>query len=280
MKWKHVGRFQIMTVGLALSLVLLPGWRLARAEEPNYEKSDDFEKSKEEFGREKPPVDVRLGEKKEHHAKPAKERKTPAWLKGKTVGGWGGPTMNYLGLDLDVFEPLTEGRGLNEFHHDTWLIGGMGVGRIGPVRIGGMGFGDSQSQRKTVAGDERKATIDLAGGGGILELEGDLLPKVGLFGGAMLGGGNIRLSARGADLTDQEWDESETFFLAYPYGGLTVKVLPFMRLEATYGWLFFDYSPGGADYAPGPGVKAVDGSLSGAGTAQVRLLFGYETKLK
>src|SRR4030042_595456 len=127
MKWKHVGRFQIMTVGLALSLVLLPGWRLARAEEPNYAKRDDFEKSKEEFGREKPPVDVRLGGKKEHHAKPAKERKTPAWLKGKTVGGWGGPTMNYLGLDLDVFEPLTEGRGLNEFHHDTWLIGGMGV---------------------------------------------------------------------------------------------------------------------------------------------------------
>jgi hypothetical protein len=83
----------------------------------------------------------------------------------------------------------------------------------------------------------------------------------------MLGGGSIRLSAQGADLAGQKWDESETFFLAYPYGGLTVKVLPFMRLEATYGWMFFDYAVDG-------------GELKGGGTAQVRLLFGYEVKLK
>jgi hypothetical protein len=266
----------------------------ARAEGAQREKSGEFQQSKVNFGQdhlrltlaadEEKPGQKEKGEKEDqgtkgHHqrekaAKPKVE--TPAWLKGKTVGGWGGPTLNYLNLDMGIFDPLTDKRGLDGFKDVMYPVGGFGGGRIGALRIGGMGFGWDQRKSR----GDKKAEVSLGMGGMVLEVEGDVLPKLGIIGGAMLGGGNIKLSAKGPDLAGGDWDQDEDFFVAYPYLGVSLKVLPFMRLEANYGWMFFDYSPGGADYRPGPGVKAVDGSLDGGGSGQVRLVFGYEVKTK
>jgi hypothetical protein len=257
-------------IGLAAGLFLTAGGARALAAEPPYEKSDEFQKGKEEFGKNKPPVSVDLGREK------SKPPETPARLRGKTLGGFGGPTLNYLQMDMGAFDPLTHDRGLDRFDDAIYLVGGFGAGRIGNLRIGGMGFGAEQK----VSRAERKAGVSLACGGLALEYQADLHPRAAVIAGAMLGGGNIRLSAKGPDVAGGDWDKTESFLAAYPYLGLSVKVLPFLRLEAGYGWLFFDYSPGGADYRPGPGVKAVHGSLNGGGSAQARLLFGYETKMK
>jgi len=271
------GKVFLRLIGGLAALTLAAGGSRARAEEPKYEKSDEFQKSKEDFGKEKPPVSVQLDQPKEKRPEPAPRKKeTPAWLKGKTVGGWGGPTLNYPNLNMGIFNPLTEKRGLDGFKDVMCPVGGMGVGRIGPLRVGGMGLGWEQHKSH----GDKNAAVSLGFGGLVLEVEGDVHPKVGIIGGAMLGGGSIHLSAEGPDVAGGSWDETESFLAAYPYLGLSVKVLPFLRLEANYGWLFFDYSPGGRDYVVGPGVKAVDGSLNGGGTGQVRLVFGYEIKMK
>lgn len=290
--WKSSLGLIGLLAGLALALSAT-----ARAQGVQHEKSEDFQKSKVKFGQdhlgltaaaeqdqegkeEKAEKDEKTGPRHREHARhgPAKKPAHPApdWLKGKTVGGWGGPTVNYLNLNLDIFDPLTERRGLDGFHNDLWPVGGWGVGRIGPLRIGGMGMGLEQRESHNL----KKATMSLGLGGGVLEVEGDVHPKVGLIGGAMLGGGAIHLTAKGPDVTGGSWSEDETFFVAYPYAGLSVKVVDFMRLEANYGWMFFDYSPGGHDYEFAPGKGALDGSLKGGGSAQVRLIFGYDYKVK
>jgi len=291
-KWT-IGKIWLGVVGVLVGTALLVSTP-ARAQSVQFENRGEFQQSKVSFGQdhlsltlaaeEEKPGKEEKGEKEDQgikghhqHEKAAKPKvETPAWLKGKSVGGWGGPTLNYLNLNMGIFNPLTEKRGLDGFKDVMYPVGGFGGGRIGPLRIGGMGFGWEQHKSK---GDQ-KADVSLGMGGLVLEFEGDVHPKVGIIGGAMLGGGSIHLSAEGPDVDGGSWDETESFLAAYPYLGLSVKVLPFLRLEANYGWLFFDYSPGGRDYVVGPGVKAVDGSLNGGGTGQVRLVFGYEVKAK
>jgi len=293
LSWKN----SLLLIGLLAGLALVAS-TAARAQGVQYEKSNEFQQSKANFGQDhlgltaaaeqdqdQPGQEEKAenqGKPGPHHQEQAKEHekkpeiKTPAWLKGKTVGGWGGPTLNYLNLDMGLFDPLTDKRGLDDFKNVMYPVGGFGGGRIGPVRIGGMGFGWYQKRSK----GDKKAEVSLGMGGMVLEVEGDVLPKVGIIGGAMLGGGSLSLSAEGSDVDGGSWDKTESFLAAYPYLGVSVKVLSFLRLEANYGWLFFDYSPGGRDYDVGPGVKAVDGSLNGGGSGQVRLVFGYEVKTK
>ena len=275
------GKAKRWTISLVAGMALGLSWPRARADEPKYEKSGEFQKSKEDFGQDKPPVSIDLGSEKEKPpAKERKKRETPAWLKGKKVGGWGGPLVNHLQLNMRVFDPLTHERGLDRFDDAMFPVGGFGLARLGNLKIGGMGFGASQDESKRIAGDEREAEVNLGFGGLLLEYEADPHPKVGILVGAMLGGGGISLSAKGDDVTDKEWSVDESFLAAYPYLGVSLKMLSFLRVEASYGWMFFDYSPGGYDYNPGPGVKSVDGSLSGGGSAQVRVVFGFETKTK
>ena len=275
------GKNIVWIIGLVLgvSAAMPRAW----ADEPKYEKSDEFQKGKEDFGKDKPPVSIRLDQDQDQEARreAAAKPEPPAWLKGKTVGGWGGPAINYLQWDLGIFDPLTHDRRLNRFNDAMFPVGGFGVGRLGNLRIGGMGFGAGQGQDKVVSGEKRAADLSIGFGGLVVEYFIEPHPKLGLLAGTMLGGGSIGLSAKGDDIAEGKWSEDESFLAAYPYLGVSLKVLSFLRLEAVYGWSFFDFNPSADGFLlDRPNADAVDGTLAGGGSAQVRLAFGYETKLK
>jgi hypothetical protein len=197
-------------------------------------------------------------------------------------GGYGGPLVGYLNLDLSCLDPMTRGRGLDGFPEDLVVVGGLGGMAYRPREsegfwaLGGFGFG--VPEQKVEDGD-LEATMALGGGGLFLEFHQPVAAKGEVFLGAMVGAGAITLTAKGADLglaDGEDWSANRTFFLAYPYLGLGYAPAPWMRVTASGGWLFAGADLSGSDFEiENTGMDMTDGGLQGGPQAMVSVVFGY-----
>jgi len=249
----------------------------AQESEPGYESSEEFENSKEEFGqeqeKEKPAVSFRLwGEELRSE------------LAARNWGGWGGPLVAYLNLDLGALDPMTDDRGVPRFEENLFMVGGLGGAAYRPPDqkgwwyFGGMGFGMNQDESDKVAGQDRRAEMSLGGGGVFLEYHYPFGARVEGALGCLLGAGSLTLKAEGDDIgpvDDDEWSENESFALYYPYGGVSVGVTKWMKLEAMAGYMFMQADLSGADYMADTGLDLTDGDVLGGPQYMVRIIFGF-----
>jgi len=273
---------------MALALLLAFGWAFVagaqdEGDRPGYENSEEFEESKEEFGQkeERPPVSIRLW----------KDDEFPGSETGAGWGGWGGPMVGFVNLDLSALDPMTDERGISSFNENLVTVGGLG-GMVysapdedGWWRFGGMGFAVNQSESNRVAAQNRKAEMNLNGGGVFLECHYPMGSRVDAAFGAMVGAGVLELKAEGDDLGiisitgDNDWSATESFFMGYPYAGLSYKVLDWMRVEATAGYLLMEADLSGTDYIiDDSGMKMTDGDILGGPQYALRLVFGSQWK--
>jgi hypothetical protein len=272
----------------AMVFILVFAWAfLADAQEgedqPDYESSEKFEESKEEFGKkdERPPVSIRLW----------KDDEFPGSETGAGWGGWGGPMVGFVNLDLSALDPMTDDRGISSFDENLVTVGGLGgmaysdPDKQGWWRFGGMGFGVDLSESKRVAGQNRYAEMSLSGGGVFLEYHHPLGSRVDAAIGAMVGAGTLELRAEGDDLGivsitgDDDWSATESFFMGYPYAGLSCKVLDWMRVEATAGYLLMEADLSGTDYIiDDSGMEMTDGDIMGGPQYALRVVFGSQWK--
>jgi len=252
---------------------------------PDYESSEEFEKSKQEFGKDKdddkPPVSIRMGDEDEL----GEER-------GRAVnggwGGWGGPMIGMITLDMSALDPMTEDRGLSGFDNNMMVIGGLGSFTYsdpespGWWRFGGMGFGASQEEDENVGGDDREAEFSLGGGGVFVEYHHPLGARLDGALGGMMGAVSMNLHATGDDLGllgDKDFRKVQTFFMGYPYGGLSFRIVDWMRMEAVAGYLFMDTDLSGRDYQIGDsGLDMTEGDVKGGPQYMLRLQFGAQVK--
>jgi len=276
-------RGRIFLAGVLLSLAASP----ARAEEgpkpPDYESSEEFEKSKEAFGQpreeEKPAVDIRLYDREPDERPPGLPTR---------FGGGGGPLVSYLSLDLSGLDPMTHDRGLDRFDSNMLLIGGLGGFSYHPPDspgwwfIGGMGFGVEQSVSDRIEGDHRRAKLTLGGGGVFCEYHHPVTSRLDLALGAMMGAGSITLTAKGDDLgiDSGDWSASETFFIGYPYAGLGYQPLPWLRLELAAGWMFMTAGLKGSDFVvKDSNLKMTDSGIDGGFQLMVKAVFGLRPEM-
>ncbi len=251
-------------------------------DEPNYESKEEFEKSKQEFGKgkeEKPPISIRLGREI--------EERRPDWTRKGRWGGWGGPMVGQLILDLSCLDPMTRDRDISGFNETMTPVGGMGGLAYSPLdqkgwfRFGGMGFGMDQSESKRVNDQTRKAKMGIGGGGLFGEYHYPVLSRLDVGLGGIVGAGSITLRVEGEDLfpvpDGDKWTESEEFWFGYPYAGVSLKVLDWLRLEAMAGYLFMNVDLSGADfYIDDSDEDMTDGDLEGGPQYMLRILFGYQ----
>lgn len=229
----------------------------------------------------RPPISIRLFPEEKKEREP-----------GKPIlyGGWGGPVATYLVLDLSALDPMTRDRGLPGFDEQMVMAGGMGgvtyypPGENGFWYFGAMGFGVNQSESDLVSGPDRNAKLSLAGGGLFAEYHFAAGSRLDLILGAMLGAGSLTLSARGDDLlmvSTDKWSANQSFALGYPYAGVGYQALPWMRLEATAGYLLMNAGLDGANFrAPDSHLRMTDGAVTGGPQYMIRIIFGWRPAKK
>jgi|GEM_PF-6021935 len=196
-------------------------------------------------------------------------------------GGYGGPMLYYLTLDLSPLDPMTDDRGVDNFDEGMLLVGGFGGFIYKDFRFGGIGFGNSWETSDRDNLDNRySADMSLGGGGIFIEYNNTMSSNMGLAAGTMLGAGSMTLEASGPDLgPDKEWDAEESFFMAYPYVGVWMAPVKWMWIELDAGYLFFEMDTGGSEFENDLGVEMVDGDFGGGFQAALKLNFGHNPNL-
>ena len=196
----------------------------------------------------------------------------------KYFGGFGGAGASYLPLNMDPFKPLTEDRDIDNFG-PLWTIGGRGGVIYKGFRFGGYGFGVSQGTEDEVAGDHRKAVIDMGGGGIFMELNTTGSRKAGLFIGSDIGAGSIALHAKGDDLGPEgKFDADRAVFFAYPYLGFWLAPTDWMWVRVDGGWNYFHINTTANEFENDLGIHMVDGPIKGNYQVGLNLCFGYIPK--
>jgi hypothetical protein len=199
---------------------------------------------------------------------PKKKHELPEGL-----GGYGGPMISYLWMDLSPLEPMTKDRGLRGFDNGMLLIGGSGGVIKDNFFFGAFGFYGSQVINGHVAGEFADAEIALGGGGLIFELNSGK-GKTGMAAGAMLGAGGIMLEADGVDLgPDGEWNAGSGVGIAYPYLGFWFAPTDWMFVQGDIGYMFFELDATGGTYWS-KGTDMVDGQLVGGYMTNLKINFG------
>jgi hypothetical protein len=261
-KRKKINRFVI-----AFVVVLIAGFTFpANSAELYMVAADDDE------GTERPPISIQLGEYLERE-KEKRESGTNEW------GGFGGPMIQYLTLDLSALDPMTDDRGLDNLDESILLIGASGGMIHNNFRFGGFGMGGYVDEEDMIGLDRRKASISIGGGGLFFETHHYLNDQAGLLAGFLLGAGNISLEAKGEDMgPDEKWEVDESFLLFAPYVGAWYAPIEWMWIELDAGYQVFDIDTSGSDFDNDLAVEMVDGDLSGGFQAGLKINFGWYPK--
>ncbi len=254
---------------MAMFVVLfLMGWALPANAQNLYKvayQNDDEGKEK------RPPISIQLGEYfGGGKDKDKSESHNNEW------GGFGGPMVQYLTLDLSALDPMTDDRGIGDFDENITMIGGTGGMIHNNFRFGGFGMAGYQDESDLVALDRRKASMSLGGGGLFFESHHFLNDNAGLLAGFLLGAGNIELEAKGADMgPDEKWKVNESFLMFCPYVGIWYAPIDWMWIELDAGYQIFDIDTSDSDFRNDLGVKMVDGDIAGGFQAGLKINFGW-----
>ena len=135
------------------------------------------------------------------------------------IGGAGGFTQGWLGIDVGPINQMLKGQGLADFNKgNLFMLGGEGYGYILLVpnlRIGGIGMSGSVTS-KTVSGNVVREVKLSAGYGGVtMEYTIPLVPRLDISVGVMLGGGGIDLNFSRSSGVAQQW---QPFLAAFGSG--------------------------------------------------------------
>ena len=215
-----------------------------------------------------PEVRVRAGDDGSERKKA--EKKRPA---KPGYGGWGGPTPMVMFPNMSAFDPLTDALGIDSFPETMFLIGGMGMGQLGPnFRIGGGGAAGNIYTSGEVDGFDRSGLINIGYGGMVLYGMYPINDKVELFGRVLLGGGGFKVRIKGDDIEDT-WNESEGFFAWHPAIGVAYHPVKWMSVELEGGYFGMILPE-----MHWEGETVIEDGLAGGPTAQLNILFGWSTK--
>lgn len=209
-------------------------------------------------------------------AAPAAPAAEPKRVKIEGLGGYGGPMVSYLWMDMSPLEPMTKDRGLDDFGGGMFLVGGSGGVIKDNFFIGGFGFGGSQQVSGKIDGGfgHGDAEIGMGGGGLIIEANSGK-GQAGVVLGAMLGAGGIWLEADGDDLgPDGEWDATSGVGIVYPYLGFWFAPTDWMFVQIDAGYMFFELDATGGSYWSDSHMDMVDGQLYGGPQANLKINFG------
>lgn len=194
----------------------------------------------------------------------------------KEWGGFGGPLVQYLWLDLSPLDPMTRDRGIDAFDNNIVMVGAMGGVIHKDFRFGGFGFGGSLESADRVAGHRRSADVSLGGGGLFFEYNHNVSSNLGVSLGLMVGAGGMQLKASGPDLGPEgEWSADGSFGLVYPYLGCWYAPTPWLWLELGGGYLYFQMDTDRDRYENDLGVEMVDDDLTGGWQAGIKINFGF-----
>jgi hypothetical protein len=142
-------------------------------------------------------------------------------------------------------------------------------------RLGGMLGGGHYRQDEIINDDHRWAELDIFWGGLSADLLVPVTDRIGVFGGGMIGGGVLWMSADGGDLGDY-WSQAQDFALYAPEAGLSYRVTSWMRVEATAQYNFIDLDTHGSSFYAANGDKMVDATALSGPLYSMWFLFGYE----
>ncbi|MFO8057067.1 MAG: hypothetical protein R6V10_07215 [bacterium] len=194
---------------------------------------------------------------------------------GDVYGGWGGFSFNLFFPDLSGFQGMTEERGLDGFSAPLRCWSGRGFMVVNNFRLGGMLGGGHFRQDEIINDDHRWAELDIFWGGFTADLLFPVTERVDVFGGGMIGGGALWMSADGDDLGDY-WSQAQDFGIYIPEAGLSYKVTDWMRVEATAQYNFIDLDTGGSSFYAANGEKMVDASSMSGPVYSIWFMFGYQ----
>ncbi len=192
-----------------------------------------------------------------------------------TYGGWGGFSFNLFFPDISGFQGMTEERGLEGFSTPLRCWSGRGFMVANNFRLGGMLGGGHFREDEIINGDHRWAEFDIFWGGFTADLLLPVTERIGVFGGGMIGGGALWMSADGGDLGDY-WSQAQDFAIYAPEAGLSYKVTNWMRVEATAQYNYIDLDTHGSSFYAANGEKMVDASSLSGAVYSMWFLFGYE----
>lgn len=165
--------------------------------------------------------------------------------------GGGGPEVILLKGDFDGINNLLQANGFDDLTDQFMpLFGGYGMGNVGNGWfIGGGGYGYEKIQKISVDGGTRRYEYKVGFGGMTVNKKIALLKNVVLDLGLLVGGGNASLELRQRE-GDYSWDVDfdndpsyyslkyrKRFFAYRPSAGVLVRVLPWMGVHGSVGYL-------------------------------------------
>ena len=204
--------------------------------------------------------------------------------------GGGGPEVILLEADLAGINNILKVNGFDDLT-DTYLplFGGYGMGNVGNGWfIGGAGYGYEKIQKISIDGGTRRYEFSVGFGGMTVNKKIALMKNIVVDLGLLVGGGEASLELRQTD-GDYSWNDNfddnlnyyslkyrKHFFAYRPSAGVLVRVLPWMGVHGSVGFLgsysfnddwkddYFDYT------VKGDSPKVIDGLSYSLG-----VWFGY-----
>ncbi len=193
--------------------------------------------------------------------------------------GGGGPEVILLEADFAGINKILQANGFDDLNDSYMpLFGGYGMGNVGNGWfIGGGGYGYEKIQKISIDGGTRRYEYLVGFGGVTINKKIALARNIVVDLGLLVGGGNASLELRQTD-GDYTWSDSfddnpnyyslkyrKHFFAYRPSAGVLVRVLPWMGIHGSVGYLgsysfnndwkddYFDYT------VKGDSPKVLDG---------------------
>jgi hypothetical protein len=165
--------------------------------------------------------------------------------------GGGGAEVILLEADLAGINGILQANGFDDLTDNYLpLFGGYGMGNVGNGWfIGGAGYGYEKIQKISIDNGTRRYEFKVGFGGMTINKKIALLKNVVMDFGLLVGGGNASLELRQTD-GDYSWEDDfdnkpnyyslkyrKRFFAYRPSAGVLVRVLPWMGVHGSVGYL-------------------------------------------
>ncbi len=201
---------------------------------------------------------------------------------GGNWGGFGGPMVAYLDVDLSCFDPVSEYPGTEGLKDGMALVGGFGGAVYKNFKFGGFGFGGNTAVSGAGLNSNREVLLTIGGGGVFLEYDYPVSGRLGVLAGAWLGAGRLSLNVKGLDSPPidsrvAKWTANGPFFMAEPYLGGRFNFTDWFWLQLDLGYLYLDLDS--SDFTNyGLGMDMADDDVNGAFQATLKIVYGFDPR--